>query len=192
MNNSTNLQHEAHFIIDQCHGKPGFVHHASTAISRVLDVSKNNASTLSISQPSEITQGTHDLHQRPFTPPHQNPTLSLFAAAALVCVASNSDKIEDTTLEYFESVIVDVAVVVVGFALLSSRSEVNQSKATLTGSVVVFAVVVVVRCGSVEPVLEFETEDVILPPELVELGIEVSQSRAALMGLGTFVDEETL
>ena len=88
-------------------------------------------------------------------------------------VAANSDKIEDTTLECFESVV--VAVVVVGFALLSSRPDVSQARATLAGSAVVIEVVVV-RCRPVEPVLEFEVEDVLLLPELVELGIEVSRA----------------
>jgi thiol-disulfide isomerase/thioredoxin len=120
---------------------------------------------------------------------HQNPGLSLFAAAALVCVASNSEIIEDTTLECFESAV--VAVVVVGVVLLSSRPDVNQSRATLAGSVV-FVDVVAIWCGSVEPVLEFAVEDALLGSELVELGTEVNQSRAALMGFRAAVDEPTV
>jgi hypothetical protein len=51
-------------------------------------------------------------------------------------VASKSERIADTMLECFKSV------VVAAIAPLSSRPEVNQSKAALAGSVVVIEVVV--------------------------------------------------
>lgn len=109
--------------------------------------------------------------QIPASSPHQNPTLSLSAAAALVCVASNPERIEDTTLECFESVILAAV------ALLSSRPEFNQSKAALAGSVIVVVEAIVVGLRIDELVLGAEVT--LLPPEFVELVVEVSQSRAA-------------
>ena len=85
-----------------------------------------------------------------------------------------------------------MAVIVADVVLLSSSPEVSQSRATLAGSAVVVVEVVVVWCGPVELVLDFDVEDAPLGSELVELGMEVSQSRAALMGLGVPVDELTL
>lgn len=122
--------------------------------------------------------------QIPTSSPHQNPTLSLSAAAALVCVASNPEKIEDTTLECFESV------VVAAVALLSSKPEVSQSKAALAGSVIVVVEILVVGLGVVG--LVFMAEVTLLPPELVELVAEVSQSRAAWIGFEALVDEVML
>lgn len=97
---------------------------------------------------------------------------------------------EDTTLDCFKSV------VGVGVALLSSRPEVSQSKAALAGSVVVIevvvVVVVVVDLGLVGLMLGAGVVDAVLSSELVELLVEVSQSRAAWIALGDLVDELTL
>ena len=78
-------------------------------------------------------------------------------------------------LECFKSV------VVAAIAPLSSRPEVNQSKAALAGSVVVIEVVVV-QLELIEFVLEIEA--VLLPLEFVVFAVEVSQSKAALIGSG--------
>lgn len=120
---------------------------------------------------------------------HHRPNLSLFAPAALVCVASSRERIEDTALECFESVVIAVVV-----ALSPSRPEVNQFKAALARSVIVVVVVevVVVRCGLAQLAPDFDVVDGLLPPEFVELVVEVSQSRAAWIGLAAPVDGLTL
>lgn len=83
------------------------------------------------------------------------------------------------------------SVVVAAIAPLSSRPEVNQSKAALAGSVIfVDAVVVRLGPGLVEPVLDVEAA--LLPLGLVEFDVEVSQSSAALTGFETLVDGTTL
>lgn len=81
----------------------------------------------------------------------------------------------DTMLECLKSV------VVAGVGFLKSTPEVNQSKAALAGSVVVIEVVVV-QLELIEFVLEIEA--VLLPLEFVVFAVEVSQSKAALIGSG--------
>jgi hypothetical protein len=100
-------------------------------------------------------------------------------------VASKPERIPDTMLECFKSV------VVAAIAPMSSRPKVNQSKAALTGSVVFVDIVVVgIGSGLVESVLDVKVAP--LPLGLVEFDGEVSQSSAALTGFETLVDGTTL